>query len=108
MISSLASIMKEAAVVLTDESRFAAKKKKWMQEVSKKQESKGTKGALRAWFGLKKDETISLGMIDKELDKLEKKYPDGGFSASDLKLFRRLQQARRFMEASKCASVYEF
>ncbi len=69
--------------------------KKWMQKMQKSK--KFDKGALRQHFGLKKDETITIGMIDKELDKLSGKYPDGGYSKSDLELQRRLQAARNMM-----------
>jgi len=79
--------------------RIAAKK--WMQKEVKREEKAGTRGALRKYFSLKDDETITFKMIDDELSRLNKKYPDGGYNANDLKLFRRLQQARRFMEARK-------
>lgn len=80
---------------------------KWMQESAEKQEASGTKGALRSYFGLKEGEKVTMGMLDKEISRLEKKYPDGGYADADLKLFRRLQQARRFMEAGRDVAAYD-
>ena len=71
------------------------KKEKWMQKMVKS--PKFEEGALRKYFGIKKGEKISIGMINKELDKLEKKYPDGGYSKSDLELQKRLTSARTMM-----------
>ena len=76
-------------------SDVVAKKKKWMQQMTKSK--KFEEGALRKYFGLKKKEKVTMGMIDKELDKLEKKYPDGGYSKPDLELQKRLQAARNMM-----------
>lgn len=70
-------------------------KKKWMQHMTKSK--KFEEGALRRYFSLKKDQKITMAMLDKELDKLEKKYPDGGYSKPDLELQKRLQAARNMM-----------
>jgi hypothetical protein len=74
---------------------ITGKKKKWMQQMTKSK--KFEEGALRKYFGIKKGEKISIGMINKELDKLEKKYPDGGYSKPDLELQKRLQAAKNMM-----------
>lgn len=71
------------------------KKEKWMQKMVKS--PKFEKGALRKHFGLKKDETMTLTMIDKELDRLSGKYPKGGYSKPDLELVRQLNSARNMM-----------
>ena len=71
------------------------KDKKWMQQMTKSK--KFEEGSLRKHFGLKKDQKITVSMIDKELDRLAKKYPDGGYSKSDLQLQRRLQAARNMI-----------
>jgi hypothetical protein len=77
---------------------ITGKKKKWMQQMTKSK--KFEEGALRKHFGLKKDETITIAMIEKELNRLEKKYPDGGYSKSDLELQKRLVAARTMMSRS--------
>jgi len=69
--------------------------KKWMQQMTKSK--KFEEGALRKHFGLKKDEKITMAMLDKELSRLSKKYPDGGYSKSDLELQKRLQAAMNMM-----------
>ena len=69
--------------------------KKWMQQMTKSK--KFEEGALRKHFGLKRDEKISIAMIEKELNRLEKKYPKGGYSKSDLELQKRLVAARNMM-----------
>ncbi len=74
------------------------KKEKWMQKMVKS--PKYEEGALRKYFGLKKDEKVTISMIDRELDKLEKKYPDGGYSKPDLELQKRLTSARTMMSRS--------
>ena len=74
---------------------ITGKKKKWMQQMTRKK--KFEEGALRKYFGLKKNETMTVGMVEKELERLEKKYPDGGYSKSDLELQRRLQAALNMM-----------
>lgn len=71
------------------------KKKKWVQQMTKSK--KFEEGALRRYFGLKKDEKVTMEMLDKGLDKLQKKYPDGGYSKSDLELQKRLQAAKNMM-----------
>jgi len=70
-------------------------KKKWMQQMTKSK--KFEEGALRKHFGLKKDEKITIAMIEKELKRLEGKYPEGGYSKSDLELQKRLVAARTMM-----------
>jgi len=74
---------------------ITGKKKKWMQQMTKSK--KFEEGALRKYFGLKKGDKITMGMLDKELEKLEKRYPDGGYSKSDLELQKRLQAAKNMM-----------
>ena len=74
---------------------ITGKKKKWMQQMTKSK--KFEEGALRKYFGLKRDEKITIAMIEKELSRLEKKYPDGGYSKSDLELQQRLVAARTMM-----------
>ena len=74
---------------------ITGKKKKWMQQMTKKK--KFEEGALRRHFGLKKNETMTVDMIERELKKLEEKYPEGGYSKSDLELQRRLQAALNMM-----------
>lgn len=71
------------------------KKKKWMQQMTKSR--KFQEGALRKQLGIPKGESLTIERIDKELDKLEKKYPDGGYSKEDLKLQKRLQAAKNMM-----------
>lgn len=74
---------------------ITGRKKKWMQQMTKSK--KFEKGALRKYFGLKKDETITMEMLDREISKLEKKYPEGGYSKPDLELKRRLESAKTMM-----------
>ena len=69
--------------------------KKWMQQMTKSK--KFEEGTLRKHFGLKKKDSLTIAMVDKELDRLKDKYPDGGYSKSDLELQRRLQAARNMM-----------
>ncbi len=69
--------------------------KKWMQQMTKSK--KFEEGALRKHFGLKKDQKMTVALIDKELSRLSKQYPDGGYSKSDLELQKRLQAARNMM-----------
>ena len=69
--------------------------KKWMQKMVKS--PKFEEGALRKHFGLKKDEKVTISMIEKELKRLEDKYPEGGYSKSDLELQKQLVAARTMM-----------
>lgn len=66
--------------------------KKWVQKTVKS--PKFEEGALRKYFGLKKDQKITMKMIDAELSKLEKRKPKDGYSKSDLELVRRLNFAK--------------
>lgn len=69
--------------------KYAAK---WIKKVV---ESPGfEEGALRKYFGVGEDETISKSMINKEIASLKKKYPEGGYSKKDLKLLRQLTFAK--------------
>ena len=67
-------------------------KGKWIQKVV--ESPKFDEGALRKHFGVGEGETISKGMITKELATLKKKYPEGGYSKADLKLLRQLNFAK--------------
>ncbi len=71
---------------------------KWIQKMAGKPGFK--EGALRKHFGLKEDEKMTIKMINDELSKLKKKYPEGGYSVSDLKLVRQLNAAKNMMTAS--------
>ncbi len=93
MLMPLSNIIAMRGYVIASD--VVGKKKKWMQQMTKSK--KFEEGALRKHFGLKKDKKITIGMIDKELDRLTGKYPDGGYSKSDLELQRRLQAARNMM-----------
>lgn len=71
---------------------------KWIKKMTGKPGFK--EGALRKHFGLKEGEYISIKMINDELSKLKKKYPEGGYSGPDLKLVRQLNAAKNMMKVS--------
>jgi len=52
-------------------------------------------GALRKELKLKEGEPLTPERIEKEIRKLEKKYPNGGYNEHDLQLLHRLNFAKR-------------
>ena len=68
--------------------------KKWMQAESRRQERAGTKGALRSQLGAK--DGIPTSRLTSIRDRLSAKAKGKKkLSASELKLFRRVQYALR-------------
>ena len=62
------------------------------------------KGALRRYFGLRKDEKVTIPMINKALRPLEKKVKkDEPLSAQELKLLRRLNLAKTLISVKKAS-----
>lgn len=82
-------------VILAD---IITAKKKPFQKIT--ESPKFDEGALRRHFNLKKDEKITMEMLNSAINKLEKKYPEGGYSKEDLKLKRRLEFAQTLMSHS--------
>ena len=77
---------------------------KWIQKA--RPENDPDRGALRRHFGLKKDEKLSISMINKELKKLQQKAKgDKKLSPSELKLLKRLSLARNLMRMDKKSSL---
>lgn len=79
-------------------------KKKWMQEESKKEKNKGTTGSLREYFKLKKEDVLTVEMLDKELEKLKKKYikdKDSNFPPDVLAIVRKINLAKIYLKASE-------
>lgn len=80
------------------------KDKSWMQDEAEREKEKGTTGALRNYFKLKDDEHLTIEMIDKELERLKKKYikKEGDkYPPEILKLVRRLNLAKTFLMKNK-------
>jgi hypothetical protein len=76
----------------------AAKAKNWIQKTVKS--PKFEEGTLRKHFGLKKDQKITMKMINSELGRLEKKKvksKDGKYDKNDLELVRKLNFAKNVL-----------
>lgn len=79
--------------------------KKWMQRESKRQEKAGTKGSLREVAKRRgllsgKEDTLTksdLDSLERAAKRMKKK--DGTMTDEGLKLFRKVQFARRAMKA---------
>lgn len=75
--------------------------KKWMQKEAEREEKKDTKGSLREYFKLKEDEHITMDMLNKEIEKIKKKYGDEEYPKDILKLIRRLNLAKTYIGKNK-------
>lgn len=96
------SLEKEIELLFSKESQ--KKDKNWMQNEAERESEKGTKGSLREYFKLKDDEHITIEMIDKEKERLRKKYikkDDDKYPPEILKVIRRLNLARTFISKNK-------
>ena len=79
---------------------MADKPKKFMQKESQREEKAGTKGSLRAAAGVSGGKKMSKADLDRmEAKAKSMKGSDGKMSPAGLKLFRKVQMARRFMSA---------
>lgn len=77
-----------------------ADKPKWMAKEGKREEKAGTKGSLRKAAGAKEGKNLSKADLDRmEAKAKSMKGSDGKMSPAGLKLFRKVQMARRFAAA---------
>jgi len=87
-----------------EEELFSSEGDKMTQKEKKDEKDKGTIGSLKEYFKLKIDEHLTLEILNKELEKLKKKYiknEDSNFPPAVLAIVRKINLAKIYLKATE-------